>query len=201
MASVYEALLRPLLAPLAALGLTPGAVSVLALAGSVAAGLVVSRGRAEPARLLLLSAWLLARMALNAIEGMMAREMDRATPLGAVLNELGDVLSDMALYLPLALVEPGAGGFVLAFVLGAVLTEFCGVLGSALGAGRRSEGPMGKSDRALAVGTLGAATFAWREILPYWPWLFLALAGLTVLTCARRVGATLAALAARTSAS
>ena len=40
----------------------------------------------------------------------------------------------------------------IAFTLAATLTEFCGVLGSALGGPRRYEGPMGKSDRALVIG-------------------------------------------------
>jgi CDP-diacylglycerol--glycerol-3-phosphate 3-phosphatidyltransferase len=35
-------------------------------------------------------------MALNAIDGMLAREHDMQSPLGAMLNELGDVLSDVA---------------------------------------------------------------------------------------------------------
>ena len=37
---------------------------------------------------------------------MLAREHDMKTRLGAILNELGDVLSDSALYLPLA-TRPG----------------------------------------------------------------------------------------------
>ena len=45
---------------------------------------------------------LLARMALNAVDGMLAREHAMQSALGAILNELGDVLSDTALYLPLA---------------------------------------------------------------------------------------------------
>jgi CDP-diacylglycerol--glycerol-3-phosphate 3-phosphatidyltransferase len=42
-------------------------------------------------------------MALNAIDGMLAREHGQASRLGAVLNELGDVVADAGLYLPLAL--------------------------------------------------------------------------------------------------
>ena len=51
----------------------------------------------------------------------------------AVLNELGDVLSDLGLYLPLAWVAPPAATAVIAFCFGAVLTEFSGVLSQALG--------------------------------------------------------------------
>lgn len=40
------------------------------------------------------------RMALNALDGMLARECNQQTRLGAILNETGDVISDIALYLP-----------------------------------------------------------------------------------------------------
>ena len=52
--------------------------------------------------LLLLPPVLFVRMALNAIDGMLAREFAQKSALGAVLNELGDVVSDTALYLPFA---------------------------------------------------------------------------------------------------
>jgi 1-acyl-sn-glycerol-3-phosphate acyltransferase len=45
----------------------------------------------------ILSAWMLARMALNAVDGMLARDFGLKSPLGAFLNELTDVLSDAAL--------------------------------------------------------------------------------------------------------
>jgi phosphatidylglycerophosphate synthase len=39
-------------------------------------------------------------MALNALDGMLARECNQQTRLGAILNETGDVISDIALYFP-----------------------------------------------------------------------------------------------------
>ena len=50
----------------------------------------------------LLPAVLFVRMALNAIDGMLAREHGQKSALGAFLNELCDVVSDAALYLPFA---------------------------------------------------------------------------------------------------
>jgi len=40
------------------------------------------------------------RMALNALDGMLAKEYALQSKKGAMLNEMGDVLSDIALYLP-----------------------------------------------------------------------------------------------------
>ena len=68
-------------------------------------------------------------MAFNAIDGMLAREFGQKSRLGAYLNELTDVVSDAALYLPFALVRA-----VLACWTGIVIVlagdlEFAGVLG------------------------------------------------------------------------
>ncbi|HKP13809.1 MAG TPA: CDP-alcohol phosphatidyltransferase family protein [Blastocatellia bacterium] len=180
---------------LAKIGLTPNAVTLLALAGSVAVGALVSQAGKRPWLLLLLPAWLFTRMALNAIDGMMARELGMATNLGAVLNELGDAVSDLGLYLPLAFVDERAHWPVIAFAIGAVLTEFFGVTARALGASRRYDGPMGKSDRAFVVGALGLITFVAARALAAWPWVFAVAALLTLYTCWNRLRRALAELA------
>jgi len=174
------------MAKLAKAGLTPNAITLIAITGSIVVGAMVSLAGKWPALLWLLPVWLLARMALNAIDGMMARELGLASQLGAVLNELGDALSDLGLYLPLALVCPPARWPVVAFSIGALLTEFCGVLGRALGASRHYEGPMGKSDRALIIGALGLLTFTAPRVMQWWPWVFSVAALLTVVTCWNR---------------
>ena len=117
--------------------------------------------------LLLLSGTLFIRMALNAIDGMLAREHDMKSRLGAVLNELGDVLSDTALYLPLALVPGFDLWLVVGLVILAVMVEMVGVMAIQIGAARNYAGPMGKSDRAFAFGLialllgLGVPVGAW----------------------------------------
>jgi CDP-diacylglycerol--glycerol-3-phosphate 3-phosphatidyltransferase len=187
----FQNLLRPVMGKIARAGITPNVVTLVAVAGSIAAGAAISQAASCPALLLVLPGWLLARMALNAIDGMMARELEMATPLGAVLNEVCDAISDLGLYLPLAFVDQRASFAVVAFSIGALLTEFCGVLGRALGATRRYDGPMGKSDRALIVGALGVVTFVFASVLPFWPLIFWAGAGLTAVTCWKRLAGAL----------
>lgn len=193
----FQALLRPLMRGIAALGLTPNAVTLIAIVGSIGVGAAVSFAKARPALLLLLPAWLFIRMALNAIDGMMARELGMSTQLGAVLNELGDAISDLGLYLPLAFVYEPAQWPIIAFSIGAVLTEFSGVLGRALGASRHYEGPMGKSDRAFVVGALGLGTFFFPDVVKAWPWVFAVAALLTAVTCLNRVSQALNELRSR----
>lgn len=187
----FQALLRPGMRALARARVTPNAVTLAAIAGSIAVGAVVPLAAARPALWLLLPAWLLLRMALNALDGMMARELAQATPLGAVLNEVGDVASDLALYLPLGLALPGAAAAAVAFAVGAALTEFCGLLGQALRGTRRYDGPMGKSDRAAAIGVLSVVLAAWPRAAQAAPWALGALAALCLLTCRNRLAAVL----------
>jgi phosphatidylglycerophosphate synthase len=188
----FQALLRPLIARMAAAGCTPNLVTSLALLLSLGVGIAIALVRGRPLILLLLPIWLFLRMALNAIDGMMARELNMKSTLGAVLNEAGDVVSDLALYLPLALVHPPALWPIVGFAFGAVMTEFCGVLTQALGAARHYEGPMGKSDRAFFVGALGLVTAFVPRAFNLWPVLFIAAAVLTALTCWNRLARGLA---------
>lgn len=160
MASIYDIkpafqnLLRPITRALFAAGVTANQVTVAAALLSVAVGACIALFPNARWPLFILPAFLFVRMALNAIDGMLAREHGQKSRLGAVLNEVGDVLADTALYLPLAFV-PGfdARLVVLAATL-AIVTELTGLVGIQIGATRRYDGPMGKSDRAFVFGVL-----------------------------------------------
>ena len=103
----------------------------------------------------MLPVWLFLRMAANAIDGMLAREHNQATRLGALLNELTDVLADAALLLPFAYLPNWNPAVVGTVIVLAGLTEMTSTVGQTLTAIRRNDGPMGKSDRALLQGILG----------------------------------------------
>jgi CDP-diacylglycerol--glycerol-3-phosphate 3-phosphatidyltransferase len=185
----FQSLLRPLVRRLAANGITANQITVAAAVGSLAVAGVIIWKAEHRALYLLLPAWLFVRMALNAIDGMLAREFGQQSRLGAYLNELCDVVSDAALYAPIALVEPfGTVGIALVIFL-ATLTELAGVLGPSVGAARRYDGPLGKSDRALIFGALGL----WIGIggpLPDWTgWLIPLIGALLVITVVNRVRA------------
>ncbi len=160
MASIYElkpvfqGLLRPLTRALFGAGVTANGVTVAAAVLSLVVGSTLALRPASRAALLVLPATLLARMAMNAIDGMLAREHGQKSKLGALLNEIGDVVSDAALYLPLALVPGFDPRLAVGIVVLAGLSELTGVLGPTIGASRRYDGPMGKSDRAFVFGLL-----------------------------------------------
>lgn len=152
----FQAVLRPMVGALARAGVTANQVTVLACGVSVVLGAWLYLTPIAWAYVLV-PVWMLLRMALNAIDGMLAREHGQQSVMGAYLNELTDVISDAALYLPFACIAPFNGLWVGLVILLAALSEFAGALGTTVGAGRRYDGPMGKSDRAAVFGVIGAA--------------------------------------------
>ncbi|CDX27527.1 conserved membrane hypothetical protein [Mesorhizobium sp. ORS 3324] len=183
----FQDRLRPLVGKLAAMGVTANAITILAALLSVAAGTAIAMAPDWRAPLFLIPIVLFVRMALNAIDGMLAREHGQASTLGMYLNEICDVVADLALALPFAaLPQFGALG-VVAFAIAAVLTEFAGVLGIAAGIGRNYAGPFGKSDRALALGVVAVLAGAglWPDAIA--PLVFPAMATLSLLTAINRI--------------
>ena len=151
----FQNLLRPVCRRLAGMGVSANQVTLIALLLSVAVGITFALHPDSQWAALVIPVWLFVRMALNAIDGMMAREHNMQSALGGYLNELSDVVSDAALYLPFALVAGVSAQLVVAIVLLAILTEMAGVVSIQVGASRRYDGPMGKSDRAFVFGLLG----------------------------------------------
>jgi CDP-diacylglycerol--glycerol-3-phosphate 3-phosphatidyltransferase len=193
----FQALLRPLVGRLAAAGATANRLTLAAAIGSIATGAFIAL--LAPARwpFLLLPLWLFLRMVLNAVDGMLAREHGQKSRLGAYLNEISDVVTDAALYAPVALVPPIGPYWMGLIVFLATLAEFAGALGPLIGASRRYEGPMGKSDRALVFGAF-ALWVGLDGPLPDWTLaLVVILAALLAVTIANRVRAGLAEQAAK----
>ncbi len=192
MASVYDLkprfqdLLRPVVGRLARAGVSANQVTVAALLLSVVVGVTIGLLAERAWPLLLLPLALFVRMALNAIDGMLAREHAMASPLGAILNELGDVLSDAALYLPLCWIAGLSPVLVVAVVVAAVIVEMTGVVAVQIGASRRYDGPMGKSDRALAFGMLGLLIGLGVEPQPWADWVLALLLLLSLFTIFNR---------------
>jgi CDP-diacylglycerol--glycerol-3-phosphate 3-phosphatidyltransferase len=182
----FQALLQPLLIKLRKWGFTPNSLTILALLLSLAMGCYSLYGDRQLA-LLLLPLCLLLRMALNALDGMMARQFNMQSKTGAVLNEIGDVLSDIVLYYPLYVLFGMDQVWIMWFLLLSVFNEFAGLLGQAMGGARRYDGPMGKSDRALVVGVLSMLFFFNVPINGYLTWIWLVVFCLLIWSTLKRL--------------
>lgn len=186
--SRFQHFLRPSAGKLAALGITANQITLLAIILSVSAGAAIAYFPSQHWPLLALPIVLFIRMALNAIDGMLAREHDMQSAFGAMLNELGDVVSDSAIYLTFACISGISTIAVVTAVLLAMLSEMAGVVAVQIGASRRYDGPMGKSDRAFWFGAaslgmgLSILPAAWVNIGLY------VMIALLLLTIKNRIG-------------
>ena len=182
----FQNLLGPLTKKIASRGITANQITILAAVLSMLEGLWLLSNPLNRFALLCLPLVLFIRMALNAIDGMLAREYGQKSKLGGVLNEVGDVVSDTCLYLPFAIHPAISSTLVGLFVLLAILTEFVGVTVASINGQRRYDGPMGKSDRAVFWGIVA---FIAAVGVPLHPWvngLLVLCLGLLLLTLYRR---------------
>ena len=150
----FQQLLRPAVRALHRRGISANQVTLAACVVSLLLGLLLCALADSPRWFWLLPLWFFLRMALNAVDGMLAREFGQQSALGGYLNEITDEAADAALYLPYAFVAPFGGLQIGLLIFLAAMSEFCGVLGQVHGNGRRYDGPMGKSDRAFVFGAL-----------------------------------------------
>jgi phosphatidylglycerophosphate synthase len=183
----FQSLLRPLTARLYAAGVTANQVTVFACLVSVALGTLLTALPGRPELFLLIPAWQLPRMALNAIDGMLAREFGQSSRLGAYLNELTDVASDAALYLPFAALPGSSPALVAAVIVLSVVSEMAGVLGATVGSTRRYDGPMGKSDRAFVFGVIALLVGLGVPMAAAFDWIWAAVVALVLATIVNRV--------------
>ena len=188
----FQNLLRPLVIKLEQRGVTANQVTLTACAISVILGLMLTALSDYNWLFILIPIWLFVRMALNAIDGMLAREFNQKSRLGGYLNEITDVVSDAALYLPFAFVYPFDALQIGLIIWLSALTEFCGVLGQVQGKTRRYDGPLGKSDRAFLFGVLGLV-YVFVPVLPdFLYWLVWIAIILLIVTCVKRAKSGLA---------
>lgn len=146
----FQNLLRPIANQLIHFGCTPNMVTVGTTILSIVYA-VLLWAFASPLWFLSVPVFSFVRMALNAIDGMMAKEHGKITLKGSVLNEVTDVFNDVLTY-TLILYSIGISPILVSFFSGlSVMIEFVSILGALHGQERSYSGPLGKSDRAIVV--------------------------------------------------
>ena len=148
-------MLRPMSTWLWCRGVTANQVTTTSLLGSLSIGVLIGFFANHPIVFALLLPWSAIRMCLATIDGTLAIDFGQKSRLGGVLNEVGDISSDIALVAPLGLIvaHPSTSvGILLALI---VLSELAGISGPMLGGSRQIDGPFGKADRSLLLGLAG----------------------------------------------
>ena len=151
----FQGALRPIKNTLVKMGITANQVTVFTVILSLTYGFLIYSYQEEKWPFICLPLLFFVRMALNAIDGMIANENYMKTPLGCMLNEIGDVISDTFLYLPFVFLFENQGLLFVLIILLSIFTEMIGVVAVQINASCRYDGPMGKSDRAVFFGALG----------------------------------------------
>lgn len=168
----FQKLLLPVLRALHKMGVTANQITTASILLSLLIGIAFWFGEYNSLLFLALPIGLFLRMALNAMDGMMARHYDQGSKKGEVLNETGDIVSDLFVFFPLLLYEKEAILMVVAFISLSILNEFVGLLAKVVSGERRYDGPMGKSDRAFVLGVYGILAFLGLGFGAYSPWIF-----------------------------
>lgn len=168
----FQQLLTPILLFLHKKKITANQITISSILLSVIIGILFWNADVSKWFFLSLPIGLLIRMALNALDGMMARKFNQTSKLGEVLNEVGDIISDVIIFFPLLKFQPESLYLIIVFIILSIINEFAGLLGKVVGKERRYDGPMGKSDRALILGLYGLIVFFGVDISHYSPYIF-----------------------------
>tara|TARA_B100001564_G_scaffold173216_1_gene145765 strand:+ start:800 stop:1402 length:603 start_codon:yes stop_codon:yes gene_type:complete len=163
----FQKLLMPLLKLLKKLGISPNTITFSSILLSFLLSYFLWNAFENPLYFLFVAFGLLFRMMLNALDGMMARIYNLQSKKGEVLNEVGDIISDIAIYFPLILFESIEIELAIIFIVLSVINEFCGLLAKVVSGNRRYDGPMGKSDRAFLIGLICIIYYFTNKMDPY----------------------------------
>lgn len=168
----FQQLLMPIVDWMRKIGMTPNQVTILALVLSIVTGIILSIFHDNKWIFILMPIVMFVRMALNAIDGVMAKRYQMKSHLGLLLNELGDVISDLFLFIPFVFIAEDYGIGIMLFISLSIISEMAGVTVRVIGSSRRYDGPMGKSDRAFIVGFISFLIFVHLNIIPYLHFVF-----------------------------
>jgi CDP-diacylglycerol---glycerol-3-phosphate 3-phosphatidyltransferase len=162
----FQQLLFPVLTQLHHWKVTANQLTLTAVAWSALLGILLFYAPTHPLFLIVVVVGLLVRMALNALDGMMAKTFNQQTKLGEILNELGDVVSDTFIFLGLLGFSFVNQHLIYLFIISALINEFAGILAKVISGTRGYYGPMGKSDRALFLGLWCLVFYIHSAIIP-----------------------------------
>ena len=168
----FQQLLMPILKGLHKIGVSANQITISSILFSLIIGVSFWFAGSNKYLFLALPIGLFIRMTLNALDGMMARTYNQQTKTGEILNEIGDVISDLFIFFPLLIFEKDNLYLIVAFLCLSIVNEFAGILGKVVSNNRQYDGPMGKSDRALIIGLYGLLSFFSIGFGNYSSWIF-----------------------------
>ena len=187
----FQQILTPILIFLHHRGVTANQITISSIILSLLIGLAFWFADSYHILFLALPIGLFLRMALNALDGMMARKYNQQSKKGEVLNELGDIISDLFIYFPLLKYEREHLYLIVIFICLSIINEFAGLLGKIVSNERRYDGPMGKSDRAFIIGLYGLLCYFTINVSEFSVYVFSLIIALLIVSTLIRVNKSL----------
>lgn len=153
---VAERLLDPFVAGAKRVGLTPDAVSVLALVTAAGAGVSFALSGEQQLLYLLGAVLVFSNGIFDLLDGALARELETQSEAGDLLDHVLDRYADILIITGLA---AGVGQYALglAAVTGVLMTSYLGTQAQAVGLDRVYGGLLGRADRLVLVGVVATA--------------------------------------------
>ncbi|MCC6493380.1 MAG: CDP-alcohol phosphatidyltransferase family protein [Pirellulales bacterium] len=142
---------------LARIGVSPNAISLSSIAFAVAAGASFAATAKLESDLARRAAWTIAalfvqlRLYANLLDGLVAVEGGRGSPVGDLYNEVPDRVADTAILLGAGYAAGSSPALGAAASIVAVFTAYCRALGASLGGGQVFIGPMAKPQRMALI--------------------------------------------------
>ncbi len=183
----FQQLLKPIVNFLYKMNIKPNQVTIVACILSIMIGVIFYFNHDSTWIYIVIPIFMFVRMALNAVDGVLAKDFNLQSGLGKYLNELTDVISDAALFLPFILVVSPHSETVMIFILLSIISEMAGVMGENISGIRQYSGPMGKSDRAFLIGAISVLLIFWHSLTQYLWIVFLIASVLIVINIYTRV--------------
>ncbi len=154
-------------------GITPNTISIAGMLSGLGASAAFASTALIPP--LARAAWLIGaalvqlRLLANMLDGMVAVETGKASPVGELYNEVPDRVSDAAVLIGLGFAQGGHPYLGFAATIAAILTAYVRAAGRIAGAPQDYCGPMAKPHRMFLVTVLGLysglAPHGWQ---PHW---------------------------------
>lgn len=163
----FQQMLMPLVNLLHKNHVTPNQVTISACLLSILIGVLFYFNYESSWIYTVIPVFMFVRMAMNAIDGVLAKKFSLQSRLGKFLNELTDVISDTALFIPFLLLTQTFPASVIIFISLSIISEMAGVLSEVNSGERRYDGPMGKSDRAFLIGAVAVLLLFNVPLEPY----------------------------------
>ena len=157
--TAINARLNPVVDRMAAMGVSPDAVTLAAIPVALLASACLILSPGTPWLLLAIPFLVLVRLGLNLVDGNLARRSGRVHARGELYNEVGDRLADIAFLAPVALLPGAAPIVVMAGVLAAVLASYVGVVARAAGGERIYRGILSKPGRMALLAFVSVWAF------------------------------------------